>query len=74
MIVSPIELVKCRLQLQTEASDKAYYKGPFDCVKKIVVEEGFISLFNGMVSTVLREIPAYGGQFTAYFLAKRFWA
>ena len=57
--VSPIELIKCRLQLQTESALHAYYKGPIDCVKKMVIEEGTLSLFNGMVSTILREIPAY---------------
>ena len=58
-VVGPIELVKCRLQLQTETAANAYYKGPIDCVRKMIVEEGPKSLFNGMVSTVLREVPCY---------------
>lgn len=73
-VVSPIELVKCRLQLQTESAHLAYYKGPMDCIRKMVAEEGFKSLFNGMVSTILREIPAYAAQFSAYFISKRLWA
>jgi hypothetical protein len=27
-----------------------------------------------MVSTILREIPAYAAQFSAYFVSKRLWA
>jgi solute carrier family 25 carnitine/acylcarnitine transporter 20/29 len=60
VVVGPMELVKCRLQLQIESAEKAYYKGPWDCVRKMFVEEGPKSLSNGMVSTILREIPAYG--------------
>ncbi len=40
----------------------------------MIAEEGTLSLFNGMVSTVLREIPCYAGQFSAYFVSKRLWA
>ncbi len=61
VIVSPMELVKCRLQLQRESSATAYYKGPIDCVRKMIAEEGVLSLNNGMVSTVLREVPCYAG-------------
>ncbi len=31
-VLSPIELVKCRLQIQRESKLEAYYKGPIDCV------------------------------------------
>ena len=50
-VVGPIELVKCRLQLQYEDSSKAYYKGPIHCLRTIVAEEGIRGLFKGMVST-----------------------
>mmetsp|Transcript_11455 Transcript_11455/g.19376 ORF Transcript_11455/g.19376 Transcript_11455/m.19376 type:complete len:175 (+) Transcript_11455:67-591(+) len=32
LILSPIELVKCRLQLQKEGKKSAYYKGSLDCI------------------------------------------
>ena len=59
-VVGPVELVKCRLQLQSQSARDAYYKGPIDCVRKMSIEEGPKSLFNGMVSTIYREIAAYG--------------
>jgi len=71
-ILSPIELVKCRLQMQKESKANAYYKGPFDCMKKILAEEGLRSgLFKGMLSTMSREVPCYAGQFGSYFLTKK---
>ena len=59
VVVGPIELVKCRLQLQTESAQNAYYKGPLHCIQRIIIDEGPKSLFNGMVSTILREVPCY---------------
>jgi solute carrier family 25 carnitine/acylcarnitine transporter 20/29 len=73
-VVGPIELVKCRLQLQFEDSAKSKYKGPLDCVRKIIADEGFTSLYQGMVATLLREIACYAAQFGGYFYAKRIWA
>lgn len=35
-VLSPIELVKCRLQIQRESKTNAYYKGPIDCLQKII--------------------------------------
>lgn len=61
-VLSPIELVKCRLQIQKESKTNAYYKGSFDCVRKIVLEEGLRNgLFKGMMSTIIREVPCYAG-------------
>ena len=59
---SPIELVKCRLQLQTESKQNAYYKGSIDCLYKIVRDEGAINgLSKGLLSTIIREVPYYAG-------------
>ncbi len=61
-VLSPIELVKCRLQIQRESKADAYYKGPIDCVSKIYKEEGIRNgLFKGLASTLAREVPCYAG-------------
>lgn len=71
-VLSPIELVKCRLQVQKEARHNAYYKGPIDCIRKIFVEEGLRNgLFKGLASTLARETPCYAGQFAAYYETKQ---
>lgn len=55
-VISPVELVKCRLQVQTESKADAYYKGPIDCTRKICAEEGISTLMtSGLISTILRE-------------------
>jgi hypothetical protein len=69
-VLSPIELVKCRLQIQREDKAHAYYKGPIDCLKKIINEEGPKGPFKGLVSTISRETPCYAGQFGGYYLTK----
>jgi len=70
-VLSPIELVKCRLQIQKAGKDKAYYKGSLDCVTKILREEGLRNgLFKGMTATIMREVPCYMGQFGAYTVSK----
>jgi solute carrier family 25 carnitine/acylcarnitine transporter 20/29 len=61
-VLSPIELVKCRLQVQRECKANAYYKGPVDCLRKIIVDEGIRhGLFKGLASTLARETPCYAG-------------
>ena len=74
-IISPVELVKWRLQMQTEAANGAYYKGSMDCTMKVIQDEGLKTLLtSGLLATILRETFWYGGQFGGYYLAKRSFA
>jgi solute carrier family 25 carnitine/acylcarnitine transporter 20/29 len=72
--VAPIELVKVRLQIQNESKANAYYKGVLDCINKTFKENGIKGLYKGTVATILREVPAYAGQFGGYYYAKKFMA
>mmetsp|Transcript_11440 Transcript_11440/g.12990 ORF Transcript_11440/g.12990 Transcript_11440/m.12990 type:complete len:95 (+) Transcript_11440:256-540(+) len=55
-VISPVELVKCRLQVQTGKKSSQYYKGPLDCTKKVITEEGFKTLLtSGLIATIFRE-------------------
>lgn len=59
-VVAPIELVKCRLQIQTEKNPQdRYYRSTIHAVTRIVQEEGVAALNKGMVATILREVPCY---------------
>ena len=73
-VVSPIELVKCRLQVQRESAESAYYRGSVHALRRILVEEGVRGVYKGTVATILREVPCYAGQFGSYYVAKRLWA
>ena len=75
IVLSPIELVKCRLQIQTEKNLKdAYYRSSIHCIRRIIQEEGVNGLFKGFMATVLREVPCYAGQFGGYYVTKRLFA
>jgi solute carrier family 25 carnitine/acylcarnitine transporter 20/29 len=44
---TPVDLVKCRLQMQKEGHGLGYYKGPIDVLKKVFREEGIKGLYRG---------------------------
>ncbi|KAI8926931.1 mitochondrial carrier domain-containing protein [Entophlyctis helioformis] len=66
----PMELVKIRLQNQ-EAAANAAYKGPIDCIRKIVAKDGIRGLYKGFGTTIIRETPSYGAYFASYELMTR---
>jgi hypothetical protein len=59
-ILTPIELIKCRMQMGTE------YTSTFDCMKRSIQGEGPGVLFKGLTATWLREVPGTAGWFGAY--------
>jgi solute carrier family 25 carnitine/acylcarnitine transporter 20/29 len=78
-LTSPLELARTRLQLQGQGEGwsnvlrNQTYAGPLDCVKKIVVKEGFRhGLFKGLTITIVRDIPSFAIYFSAYELVCRF--
>jgi solute carrier family 25 2-oxodicarboxylate transporter 21 len=52
-VVVPFELVKIRLQDKAQASK---YNGMLDVVRKVVAQEGVLSLYQGLESTMWRHI------------------
>ena len=81
-VVSPIELVKIRMQSQNkavdnkkkddDASDAEVFNNEIDCVRWMVKNEGWKALFcHGLWITIIREIPSFAFYFVAYgMLAK----
>lgn len=74
-ILTPVELVKCRLQAQlnTTASiagsaSVVQYKGPIDCVVRTIRTEGITGLWRGNLSTLMREVPGNMAWFGVYEL------
>ncbi|XP_029324466.1 solute carrier family 25 member 48 isoform X2 [Mus caroli] len=72
----PVELIKIRLQMQTqpfrEASHGlksravAAYQGPVHCIATIVQMEGLTGLYRGASAMLLRDIPGYCFYFIPY--------
>ncbi|GAB7363918.1 hypothetical protein MBLNU230_g4481t1 [Neophaeotheca triangularis] len=63
-VVVPFELVKIRLQDKAQASK---YNGMLDCVSKIVRQEGPLTLYQGLESTMWRHILWNSGYFGCIF-------
>lgn len=76
-VVSPVELVKIRMQSQNKQSSNKkdddapslVYNNELDCASRIVKNEGWRGLFcHGLGITIIREIPSYAFYFVAYRL------
>ncbi|KAL4039246.1 hypothetical protein IC575_002896 [Cucumis melo] len=71
-ILSPVELVKIRLQLQssrhaTSSSSSSFsHRGPLSVTKSIYKTEGLRGIYKGLTITILRDAPAHGIYFWTY--------
>jgi len=75
ILASPINRVKCLLQVQGPHSGQAkpLYSGAADCVVKLVRGGGYASLNKGWQITLLRDIPASSVFFGSYQLGLKTW-
>ncbi|XP_053935912.1 solute carrier family 25 member 48 isoform X4 [Cuculus canorus] len=77
-ICTPIDLVKIRLQMQTQPYTEAnvtlkptvpglpVYRGPIHCFWTVLQKEGIVGIYRGVVATLLRDIPGYCLYFIPY--------
>lgn len=71
-VMSPGDLVKVRLQCQTESRQtltnmpKPKYHGPVHCLLSIIKEEGLTGLYRGALPLMLRDGPSYATYFMTY--------
>lgn len=72
LILSPVELVKIRLQLQMIGDNGRQHGrlGPVSMAKEIKKKEGIRGLYRGLSITVLRDAPAHGVYFWTYEYAR----
>ncbi|KAH8812629.1 mitochondrial carrier domain-containing protein [Xylogone sp. PMI_703] len=64
LIIVPFELIKIRLQ---DGASAGKYRGMMDAVIKIIRQEGSLALYNGMESTLWRQVVWNGGYFGCIF-------
>lgn len=64
LVVVPFELVKIRLQDKAQAHK---YNGMLDVVRKVIAEEGVMTLYQGTESTVWRHVLWNAGYFGCIF-------
>jgi solute carrier family 25 (mitochondrial 2-oxodicarboxylate transporter), member 21 len=63
-VVVPFELVKIRLQDKAQASK---YNGMLDVVRKVIMQEGILTLYQGLESTMWRHVLWNAGYFGCIF-------
>ncbi|XWS19006.1 hypothetical protein CRYUN_Cryun32bG0093500 [Craigia yunnanensis] len=70
VMLSPVELVKIRLQLQSTSyatsQSASVHRGPITVAKGILKTEGLRGLYRGYTITALRDAPAHGFYFWTY--------
>ncbi|XP_028756164.1 mitochondrial arginine transporter BAC2 [Neltuma alba] len=66
LLLSPVELVKIRLQLQNTGKVTESHKGPSQVAKTIWKKEGLKGIYRGLGITVLRDAPSHGFYFWTY--------
>nr|XP_046229164.1 solute carrier family 25 member 47-A [Scatophagus argus] len=71
-VMSPGDIVKVRLQCQTESKrrgtnmPKPKYHGPIHCLLSIIKDEGILGLYRGALPLMLRDGPSYAAYFLTY--------
>lgn len=74
-VMSPGDVVKVRLQCQTESrrakadAPKPKYRGPAHCLLSIIKEDGVAGLYRGALPLMLRDGPSYALYFLTYSTA-----
>ncbi|KAL0342025.1 UNVERIFIED_CONTAM: Mitochondrial arginine transporter BAC2 [Sesamum calycinum] len=70
LLISPVELVKIRLQLQRKTNEKmnqsSSNRGPLDVARSILRAEGWRGIYRGLGITMLRDSPSHGLYFWTY--------
>ncbi|XP_020228870.1 mitochondrial arginine transporter BAC2 [Cajanus cajan] len=66
LLLSPVELIKVRLQLQNRGHMTESEKGPIRLAKNIWRKEGLRGIYRGFGVTVMRDAPSHGLYFWSY--------
>jgi solute carrier family 25 carnitine/acylcarnitine transporter 20/29 len=73
LLLTPAELIKCRLQVEGMNPHTANLSTqPWQLVRQIVAKDGIAGLYRGNLITVAREIPSGAAIYVAYDISKNF--
>lgn len=66
IVCSPMELIKTRLQLQSQNMKSKQFRGALHCLGHIFKTEGFRGVYRGIGITALRDLPGFSSYFVSY--------
>lgn len=66
LLLTPVELLKIRLQLQNQTNPTRAHSGPIDVARSIFQAQGLRGIYRGLGITVLRDAPSHGVYFWTY--------
>lgn len=66
VVCSPMELIKTRLQLQSQNTKNKQFSGALHCLRHIFKTEGFRGVYRGMGITAARDLPGFSSYFVSY--------
>jgi len=66
VVCSPMELIKTRLQLQSDNPMNKQFRGALHCLTHIFKTEGFRGVYRGIGITALRDLPGFSSYFVSY--------
>lgn len=65
-VCSPMELIKTRLQLQSQNTKNKQFTGALHCLGHIFKTEGVRGVYRGIGITCLRDLPGFSSYFVSY--------
>jgi len=66
ILVTPVEFIKCNLQVQSHSAVQKKFTGPLDCTIQTIKEKGLRGMYKGYFATMLREGPGSSLWFLSY--------
>lgn len=69
VVMQPFEIIKVRLQ--TQSATNKMYNGIYDCLTKIIKNEGFFALYKGIISLNSRQ--SYSLHWCRSFRIRQIW-
>ena len=70
VVLTPVDVLKIRLQLQTAVPGAAGYVGPLAMLRRLLLSDGVRGLFRGLGITAIRDVPSFGVYFAVFEAAR----
>jgi mitochondrial ornithine carrier protein len=66
VVLTPVELIKCKMQVASERTTRLARPGPLSLIASIYRQEGLLGFWHGQLGTLIRETGGSAAWFGAY--------